>query len=241
MFMFFGTPSKEKIEKTILHSLYKKSYKNVPSEIKTELFTKSEELKKEFRGISNYKKIVVDEKRGLMGLILTGKEPNIIFEMTDFNDINLTLENPRNNNNTITARVVLDLFSEKWSINTRITIEPNAKCITQKSKNSKQIDFQEPGELTLFRSVLQQSVNNAIQKQREYNERQFTFNKDVLIVEAETAFYLPDKYTKNMIINRYSIIKQAFSQPETLDRNILLKIENYKNTLLSKNNTSIIE
>ena len=226
----------------ILGLAYRGYKKSVDEQTKEDLINLSDNLSQKFSQTSKLGKLKIDERNSLFSIYDSNIKNGLTLPFSDVDDISITTTNINNKDNkNVFADIQMDIISEKHNIRTHFIIKPHVKCRAEKQSGGRFLDFSEPGDVSVIRSIINQCMTNNIQKEMGAWKSALNTEKEYKIIEAEIAFILPNNYTKEMVYERYLMLKNAFESISDKEPECLKRINRYYQVLMSDNNKYLIE
>lgn len=156
-----------------------------------------ENSKRKFEQTAAYGSLSIDEINGVFKV--KENSGSYIFDAIDMTEGNILCTNPKvNSSNIVYADVEFYYKMESPHIELRVTINKNRRCQSKKvSGNS--LEWQEPADLTMFRNMFNQMLENARKKYDETCRNTLICKADIDYFEAKSLFMVEDDYDEEEI------------------------------------------
>ena len=156
-----------------------------------------ENSKRKFEQTAAYGSLSIDEINGVFKV--KENSGSYIFDAIDMTEGNILCTNPKvNSSNIVYADVEFYYKMESPHIELRVTINKNRRCQSKKvSGNS--LEWQEPADLTMFRNMFNQMLENARKKYDETCRNTLICKADIDYFKAKSLFMVEDDYDEEEI------------------------------------------
>lgn len=150
-----------------------------------------------FEQTAAYGSLSIDEINGVFKV--KENSGSYIFDAIDMTEGNILCTNPKvNSSNIVYADVEFYYKMESPHIELRVTINKNRRCQSKKvSGNS--LEWQEPADLTMFRNMFNQMLENARKKYDETCRNTLICKADIDYFKAKSLFMVEDDYDEEEI------------------------------------------
>lgn len=170
-----------------------------------------------FSATASYGELHIDEIHGLFciarSLNAEGKpsKGNNVFAMSDLTEIGLTCGSPRETKLGVFVDVELQCAFAEMDFIFKKIVKRNCKC-KSKPGEGKRMVWEEPGDLVMFQSMLQQVVTNTWER-----VNQMLCGRALLGLELDKAravFMLPENYSIEDLEESYCRLRGVFENPD---------------------------
>lgn len=171
----------------------------------------------EFKETASYGRIHLDE---MHGLFLVSEQPEKIvpedmtsmFYVLDLSNIGLYCTNPRVIKSSVAVDVKFNCEFESLGLSFSLDAKRRVFCTSKKVQGGTRLEWDEPGDFTMFRNMFNQMLRNESDK---FNRRyQSTFmNKSTLDIFRSRCVFLLDedeKFTKSGLKSRRNVLMKSF-------------------------------
>lgn len=176
----------------------------------------------QFEETAHYGDLLIDEFHGL--LAFKKKENIAVFDVLDIEDIGLYCTNAcANQYNKVTCDVEVNCILSHPSIKIKHIIKKKISCKSKKISENK-IEWEEPGDLSMFRSMIEQMYITKIKKHSSnYKEYLKTYNS-IELLKAKALFMIDEESTydadylkrqRNILIKNFHPDESHFSNEES--------------------------
>lgn len=169
-----------------------------------------------FEETSHFGNLYIDEIHNLLALSKS-KNPtadNNIFNLFDLESIQTYCKNIKvDYSNKVYCSIEANLqFTSPNLSEVKYTLKDRQKCPT--TRKGEYLDWELPGELSVFISIVNQALKNAVQKYNDEIENQFIKPKNFELFKAMCAFLLPNDYTRENLDRKYNKLLQICETSE---------------------------
>lgn len=205
----------KRIPKSIKDNLTKYSIENL-----TTIVNYMDALdRKDFTITASFGSLHIDEIHGLFVIEDDIKKVKDVNEFTDMfycldlREVGLTPTNPTQSGSNVLCDFELHCWFDYPECSFTIPIKKKAKC-NVKRLNSKEIQYEYPGDYFIFMNMFNQMLETARKKHRERNKEHFVSKTHLDLFKAHTLFMLSDAYDIQEVESQRNKLLKAF-QGET--------------------------
>ena len=170
--------------------------------------------KKGFSATSSYGKLHLDEMNGLIAIcdkIDSDGKPignADIFNCVYLDNIGLYPVNPRQSKKDVVCDVEFQCVYNYPKMKFKLNVRQNVKC-DFKQINKTQATWSEPGELSMFRNMLDQTIKTSVKKAMEERERGMT-PYDFDMMKARASLHVYEGCSKELVHRQYENLKRLY-------------------------------
>jgi hypothetical protein len=135
-----------------------------------------------------------------------------IFYCLDLRDVGITPTNPTASGTKVLIDVELHCWFDYPNLSFKTTIKNKVPCLTKQVKKDGKIylDYDTPGDLTMFINMFNQMIQTAQEKYQQQFEPKFASKYTLDIFKAQTLFMLADGYTLDIINSQRDRLMKSF-------------------------------
>ena len=171
---------------------------------------------RQFEATASYGNLHVDELHGLFAIsdkLDSNSYPvntNDIFNVLMLQDIALYCTNPAvSSKNRVVCDVEFQCTFATPPFHIKLSVKKKIPC-RQIPVDQTHVNWDEPGDLLMFKSIFNQMIKTAREKYTEQYQQQLLKPGDIARFKAETLFMLPDGYTMKDIDQQWNTLSAAF-------------------------------
>lgn len=179
------------------------------------------ELISHFEETAHYGEMLIDEFNGFFAF---KKKDNVsVFDIIDVEEIELYCVNPvANKYNNVTCDVEISCLLSHPNIKIRHIIKKNISCKSKNIGNNK-MEWEEPGDLSMFRSMIDQMYITKIRKHSSNYKDYLKTYKSIELLKAKALFMIEEesydadylKRQRNILIKNFHPDESKFSNEES--------------------------
>lgn len=205
---------------------------------------RSDQMKfQKFEATASYGNLHIDSVHGLFAISekinKDGTLPNTadVFYCLDILDFNIYCVDPKANaSNNVTCKVEMAFILHEFKLPIKCIIKKNVKC-AHKIINKTQLEWSEPGDLSMFRSMFTQMMMTESKRYHEEQRQLFISPKNIRFIYAKCMYMLPNDYTKEDVMKQWKRLIKVFHPDENMkdDKNMELyarTVNDYRDILL---------
>lgn len=175
-----------------------------------------DESLKQFEATASYGNLHVDEVHGLFAISDKLDKNNRpvsttdVFQVLLLQDIALYCTNPAvSSKNRVVCDVEFQCSFATPPFHIKLSVKKKIPC-RQIPVDQTHVNWDEPGDLLMFKSIFNQMLKTAREKYTEQYQQRLLKPEDMARFKAETLFMLPDGYTMEDVNQQWNTLSAAF-------------------------------
>lgn len=174
-------------------------------------------LFQKFQETANYGKLHIDEMHGLFLISdspdkITEKDKTSIFYVLDLSNVGLYCTNPRVFRGSVAVDIKFDCEFEPLGFRFSLDIKQQVFCASKKIKGGSQLEWDEPGDFSMFRNIFNQMIRNESDKFNKRYQSIFMTKAELDVFKARCLFMFDDgeQFSKVDLKTRRNSLMKTF-------------------------------
>lgn len=164
--------------------------------------------KNKFQPTASYGGLQIDELHGLFGVDYKGEIT--IFNCLDLDEIGLYCTKPSaDRNNSVHCDVEFACKFRSSTLSIRTTLKSHVNCRSHK-KDGTHLEWDEPGDLSLFRNMFMQMYDSARNKYNRSVNNNLISKQDIDRLKAEALFLIDGQYSDRELDEKRNLLLSVF-------------------------------
>lgn len=167
---------------------------------------------KTFEPTATYGKLQIDELHGLFAIEYKGELP--VFDCLELDEMGIYCVKPSaDRNNSVYCDVEFGCKFQNSNIKLRVELKNHVNCHSHR-KDSTHLEWEEPGDLSLFRNMFMQMYDDARAKYNRNVSNNLISKQDIELLKAEALFMISGTYSDTELEEKKTKLLSIYSTDE---------------------------